>query len=135
MYSFSQPVISPSGITFYTGDKIPGWNGNLLIAGLSAQGIVRLTLDGDKVVDEERIPLKNRIRDVAQGPDGAVYALIDKQDGGILRMTEELHRVWALLEAKGNLTCVLHNEGHEFARWHRQYAYNWLEAPVVHQSQ
>jgi glucose/arabinose dehydrogenase len=82
------PVISPSGITFYTGDKLPGWKGNLLIAGLSAQGIVRLTLDGDKVVDEERIPLKNRIRDVVQGPDGAVYALTDKRDGSILRITQ-----------------------------------------------
>jgi glucose/arabinose dehydrogenase len=82
------PVISPSGITFYTGDKIPGWKGNLLIAGLSAQGIVRLTLDGDKVVDEERIPLKARIRDVVQGPDGAVYALTDKPDGSILRITQ-----------------------------------------------
>ncbi|HXG79434.1 MAG TPA: PQQ-dependent sugar dehydrogenase, partial [Methyloceanibacter sp.] len=80
------PVISPSGIAFYTGDTIPGWKGNLLIAGLSAQGIVRLTLDGEKVTNEERILLGDRIRDVAQGPDGAVYALTDKSDGEILRI-------------------------------------------------
>jgi aldose sugar dehydrogenase len=81
------PVISPSGMTFYTGDAIPDWKGNLLIAGLSAQGIVRLTLDGEKVTGEERIPLKSRIRNVVQGPDGAVYALTDASPGKILRLT------------------------------------------------
>jgi aldose sugar dehydrogenase len=80
------PVISPSGITFYTGDAIPGWKGNLLIAGLSSQAIVRLTLDGETVVNEERIPMGTRIRDVVQGPDGAVYALTDETEGKILRL-------------------------------------------------
>ena len=84
------PVISPSGITFYTADAIPGWKGNLLIAGLSSQAIVRLTLDGEKVVEEERIPMGTRIRDVAQGPDGAVYALTDESKGKILRLTSKL---------------------------------------------
>ncbi len=83
------PVISPSGITFYTGDAIPAWKGNLLIAGLSSQAIVRLTLDGEKVVEEERIPMGARIRDVVQGPDGAVYALTDEGNGEILRLTLE----------------------------------------------
>ncbi|MGB6194810.1 MAG: PQQ-dependent sugar dehydrogenase [Methyloceanibacter sp.] len=83
------PVISPSGITFYTADAIPGWKGNLLIGGLSEQAIVRLTLDGEKVVDEERIPMGARIRDVVQGPDGAVYALTDEGNGEILRLTLE----------------------------------------------
>ncbi len=81
------PVISPSGITFYTADIFPDWKGNLLIASLSAQGIVRLTLDGEKVTDEERIDMGARIRDVVQGPDGAVYALTDSQKGKILRLT------------------------------------------------
>jgi aldose sugar dehydrogenase len=81
------PVISPSGITFYTADAIPGWKGNLLIAGLSSEAIVRLTLDGEKVTGEERIPMGTRIRDVVQGPDGAVYALTDEDDGKILRLT------------------------------------------------
>jgi aldose sugar dehydrogenase len=81
------PVISPSGITFYTSDAIPGWKGNLLIGGLSSEAIVRLTLDGEKVVEEERIPMGTRIRDVAQGPDGAVYALTDESNGKILRLT------------------------------------------------
>jgi aldose sugar dehydrogenase len=83
------PVISPSGITFYTGDAISAWKGNLLIGGLSEQAIVRLTLDGEKVVDEERIPMGTRIRDVVQGPDGAVYALTDEGNGEILRLTLE----------------------------------------------
>ena len=83
------PVISPSGITFYTADAISAWKGNLLIAALSGQAIVRLTLDGEKVVDEERIPMGARIRDVVQGPDGAVYALTDEGNGEILRLTLE----------------------------------------------
>ncbi|MGH6824297.1 PQQ-dependent sugar dehydrogenase [Methyloceanibacter sp.] len=83
------PVISPSGITFYTRDAIPGWKGNLLIGALSGQAIVRLTLDGEKVVAEERIPMGTRIRDVVQGPDGAVYALTDEGNGEILRLTLE----------------------------------------------
>jgi glucose/arabinose dehydrogenase len=81
------PVISPSGITFYTDDVFPAWKGNLLIAGLSSEAIVRLTLDGEKVTDEERIPMGTRIRNVVQGPDGAVYALTDDRKGKILRLT------------------------------------------------
>lgn len=86
------PVISPSGIAFYTADAIPGWKGNLLIGGLSSEAIIRLTLDGEKVSAEERIPMGARIRDVAQGPDGAVYALTDKSDGKVLRLTLETPR-------------------------------------------
>jgi glucose/arabinose dehydrogenase len=82
-------VISPSGITFYTADAIPAWKGNLLIGGLSSQAIVRLTLDGEKVTAEERIPMGARIRDVVQGPDGSVFALTDEYDGKILRLTLE----------------------------------------------
>ena len=55
--------------------------------GSSAKGIVRLTLDGDKVIEEERIPLGERTRDVVQGPDGAVYAITDKDGGKLLRIT------------------------------------------------
>ena len=72
------PVISPSGITFYTGDAIPGWKDNLLIAGLSSEAIIRLTLDGEKV-STERIPMGARIRDVVEAPDGSVYAVTDDE--------------------------------------------------------
>ena len=81
------PVISPSGMTFYTGDAFPNWKNDLLVAGLSAQGIVRLTLQGDKVASENRIEMGSRIRDVAQGPDGAIYAITDESDGQLLRLT------------------------------------------------
>ena len=83
------PVISPSGITFYTADAIPEWKGNLLIAGLSSQAIVRLSLDGETVTGEERIPMNVRIRDVAQAPDGTVYVLTDEDDGKVLRLSAE----------------------------------------------
>jgi aldose sugar dehydrogenase len=81
------PVISPSGMTFYTGEVFPGWRGNLLIGGLSSQALVRLVLDGQRVTGEERIPMGARIRDVSQGPDGAVYLLTDQSNGEILRLT------------------------------------------------
>jgi len=83
------PVISPSGIAFYTADTIPSWKGNLLMGGLSSQAIVRLKLKGEKVIGEERIAMGTRIRDVAQGPDGAVYALTDEDDGKVLRLSLE----------------------------------------------
>ncbi|HEX6979876.1 MAG TPA: PQQ-dependent sugar dehydrogenase [Alphaproteobacteria bacterium] len=81
------PVISPTGMVFYTGDMFPAWRGNLLIGGLTAQGIVRLTLDGQRVTGEERIAMGARIRNVRQGPDGAVYVLTDRSDGEVLRLT------------------------------------------------
>jgi glucose/arabinose dehydrogenase len=80
-------VISPSGIAFYTGDVFPRWRGNLLIAGLSSQALVRLALDGERVVGEERIDMDARVRDVEQGPDGRVYLLTDESDGSILRLS------------------------------------------------
>ena len=63
------------------------WKDNLLIAGLSSQAITRLTIDGDNVASEERIPMGARIRNVVQGPDDAVYALTDVPDGAILKLT------------------------------------------------
>ena len=81
------PVISPSGVAFYTADAILGWKGNLLLSGLSSQAIIRLTLEDETVTGEERIPMGTRIRDVVQGPDGAVYALTDEADGKILRLS------------------------------------------------
>lgn len=81
------PVISPSGMTFYTDELFPAWRGNLLIGGLSSQALVRLTLTGQQVTGEERIPMGARIRQVRQGPGGAVYLLTDQADGRILRLT------------------------------------------------
>ncbi|HEX2152238.1 MAG TPA: PQQ-dependent sugar dehydrogenase [Stellaceae bacterium] len=80
------PVISPSGMVFYTGNTFPEWRGNLLIGSLTRQALVRLAVQGSQVVGEEIIPLGARIRDVEQGPDGAVYLLTDQQNGNVLRL-------------------------------------------------
>jgi glucose/arabinose dehydrogenase len=82
------PSIAPSGMEFYTGDSFPAWRGNVFVGALKGQMLVRLTLDGDRVVGEERLleALDERIRDVAQGPDGALYMLTDDDDGRILRV-------------------------------------------------
>lgn len=74
-------------MTFYTGQLFTPWRGNLLLGGLSSKAIVRLELDGRRVTKEERIDMGARIRDVVQGPDGAVYALTDESNGEILRLT------------------------------------------------
>ena len=84
--TYWSPVISPSGMIFYTGEVFPAWQGNALIGGLSAQDLVRLELDGVRVTGEERIPLGARVRDVEQGPDGFVYVLIDEADGDLWRL-------------------------------------------------
>jgi len=82
------PSIAPSGMTFYTGDLFKGWKGSLINGALKFQLLSRLTLDGDKVVKEERLlqGLRERIRDVRQGPDGALYLLTDNSAGRILRL-------------------------------------------------
>ena len=74
---FWVPSIAPSGMMFYTGDLFPAWKDNLFVGALAGQALVRLVLDGDRVVAEERLltDLKRRIRDVRQGPDGAIYLL------------------------------------------------------------
>lgn len=82
------PSIAPSGMTFYTGDKFTRWRGNLFVGALKDQMLVRLSLDGERVVSEERL-LKNqlgRIRDVSQGPDGFLYLLTDEKDGMLVRL-------------------------------------------------
>ena len=80
------PVIAPSGMDFYAADLMPGWRGSFLIGGLASRSITRVSVKDDEVVDEERIDLGERVRDVKVGPDGAVYALTDGSDGKILRL-------------------------------------------------
>ena len=82
------PSIAPSGMAFYDGDRFSGWRGNLLVGALKFRLLVRLELDGERVVREERI-LKGtigRIRDVRVGPDGYVYLLSDEPNGVIARL-------------------------------------------------
>jgi aldose sugar dehydrogenase len=82
------PVIAPSGMFFYTGTLFPEWKGSLFIGGLATMNIVRLDVKGEKVTGEERLLRENkeRIRDVRQGPDGAIYAITDAQPGRILKL-------------------------------------------------
>lgn len=81
------PSISPSGIAFYDGAAFPGWRGSLFVATLSTPGLMRLVLDGDAVIGEERLLWdQQRLRDVVIGPDGRVYLLVDAAEGGILRL-------------------------------------------------
>jgi glucose/arabinose dehydrogenase len=82
------PSIAPSGMAFYTGNLFPAWRNNLFIGALAGRMLVRLELDGDKVKKEERLlnDLGERIRDVRQGLDGALYLLTDNNAGRILRV-------------------------------------------------
>lgn len=81
------PSIAPSGMAFYTGDAFPRWKGNLFVGALKYRMLVRLVLDGEKVVHEERLlaDAGMRIRDVRQGPDGRLW-LLDDTNGRILRL-------------------------------------------------
>jgi len=76
-------------MAFYTADLFPAWKGNLFVGALAGQMLVRLELDGEKVTKEERLltNLGERIRDVRQGPDGALYLATDSSSGRILRVT------------------------------------------------
>lgn len=81
------PSIATTGLTFYTGDRLAPWRGNVFVGGLYGM-LVRLELEGEKVVHEERLltELKERIRDVRQGPDGCLYVLTDSPRGRLLRL-------------------------------------------------
>lgn len=83
------PSIAPSGMAFYAGERIPEWRGNLLVGSLKFATLVRLEVDGEKIIHEERL-LQNeigRIRDVRQGPDGLIYLLTDASNGGLYRLS------------------------------------------------
>jgi glucose/arabinose dehydrogenase len=82
------PVIAPSGMAFYTGNLFPAWKGNLFIGGHATNDLVRLELDGEKVVAEERLLTDThpKVRDVRQGPDGAIYLLTDSKEGQLVKL-------------------------------------------------
>jgi glucose/arabinose dehydrogenase len=80
------PSIAPSGMMFYTGDVFPEWKGNLFVGAMAGQYLARLVLNGERVVAEEKLltDRKERIREVRQGPDGAVYVF---SGSSLLRLT------------------------------------------------
>lgn len=82
------PSIAPGGMTLYDGAMFPGWRGNLLVAALRDKHIARLVLENGRVVGEERLltDLGERIRDIAVGPDGAVWAITDEENGKLVRL-------------------------------------------------
>jgi aldose sugar dehydrogenase len=85
------PIIGPSGMTFYTGSLFPQWKGSLFVGGHGTRDLVRLTLDGEKITGEERLlkdlgPKGEAIRDVRTGPDGALYLLTDATQGKLLKL-------------------------------------------------
>ncbi len=82
------PVIAPSGMTFYTGDAIPGWKGSILVGSMTPGGLVRLVMQDGTVQREERYlgDLRERFRDVKQGPDGFLYVVTDSPEGRVLRI-------------------------------------------------
>jgi glucose/arabinose dehydrogenase len=83
------PVIAPSGMAFYRGSAFPHWRGDLFVGGLKSTALIRLELDGRRIAQEERLlqDLGKRIRDVVEGPDGALYLLTDEDTGEIIRVS------------------------------------------------
>jgi len=83
------PVIAPSDMMFYTGAKFPAWKNSLFITGLASQVLVRVSLEGKKVVGEERLlrDVHHRLRGVKEGPDGLIYVLTDVTEGEILKLS------------------------------------------------
>jgi glucose/arabinose dehydrogenase len=83
------PSIATSGLVFYTGDRFPKWRGSAFVGGLASKQVARLEMDGDRVTSEERLlegVVKERVRDVEQGPDGLIYLLTDEKKGRLLRI-------------------------------------------------
>jgi len=82
------PVIAPSGMQFYTGDAFPAWRGSVFVGGLRQLSLVRLTLENDRVTGEEHLLTDRgqRIRDVRQGPDGALYVVTDNTNGELWKI-------------------------------------------------
>jgi aldose sugar dehydrogenase len=85
---FWDPVIAPSGLQYYTGNAFPAWRGSLFVGGLGGKKLVRLALDGTRVVGEEWLlaDRNQRVRDVKQGPDGLLYVVTDEAAGALLKL-------------------------------------------------
>jgi glucose/arabinose dehydrogenase len=75
------PVISPSSLMFYSGSEFPAWQGDAFIGGLSSQSILRIEFDGRAAREAERFSMGERIREIEQGPDGAIWVLEDEEQG------------------------------------------------------
>ena len=83
------PTIAPSGLIIYTGSMFAEWQGNALIGGLRSESLVRVKIKGDQAEEVERFDMKERIREVEQGPDGAIWVLEDGDGGRLLRLSPD----------------------------------------------
>lgn len=81
------PTIAPSGLIIYSGSMFPEWQGNAFIGGLASRSLVRIKIEGDSAEEVERFDMGKRIREVEQGPDGAIWVLEDKEGGRLLKLT------------------------------------------------
>ena len=81
------PTIAPGGLIFYSGKLFPAWQGSAFIGGLASQSLIRVSFDGDTAKEADRFIMDNRIREVEQGPDGAIYILEDGENGRMLKLT------------------------------------------------
>lgn len=81
------PVISPAGFIIYSGDMFPQWKGNGFIGGLSSEALIRVAIEGETAYEVERFNMGERIREVEQGPDGAIWVLEDGTGGRLLKLT------------------------------------------------
>jgi glucose/arabinose dehydrogenase len=85
--AFWNPVISPSSLMFYDGSEFPQWQGDAFISGLSSQSLVRIEFSGTTAREAQRFAMRARIRQVKQGPDGAIWILEDGRGGRLLRLS------------------------------------------------
>ncbi len=81
------PTVAPSGMIIYSGTLFPNWQGNIFLGGLKSKSLVRIRVTGDQAEEVERFAMGKRIREVEQGPDGAIWVLEDRQGGRLLRLT------------------------------------------------
>lgn len=82
-----EQTIAPGGLIFYSGDKFPAWKGSAFIGGLASEALIRVSFDGETAKEAERFPMGKRIREVEQGPNGAIWVLEDGDGGRLLKLT------------------------------------------------
>lgn len=83
------PTVAPSGLIIYSGSMFLQWQGNAFIGGLKSKSLIRISIDGEQAEEVERFSMKKRIREVEQGPSGAIWVLEDQKGGRLLRLRAE----------------------------------------------
>ncbi len=89
---FWNPAISPAGMIVYSGSLFPAWIGDAFVAALGGEALVHIDLDGENATKANEWPLKTRIREVEQGPDGAIWLLEDGEDGRLMKLTPQTRK-------------------------------------------